>query len=186
MGYQRGLTIPAKIRNQLTPSVAKLLEKDGHGLSFPGGDLVQMRYVKDGVNLGGSYPLSRYGSWNTLFLRAIADNKNLRRTLPNSSSAPSPDKGVLFIARNRKDREQTEYYYSVSYHNASGKPATKTFYCGNDNTMDHVRKKHAELTAWHFRRLYCETLDPSVFSKENTENWAKVKYYDNKKRVEGL
>lgn len=185
MGYQRGLTIPAGIKKQLRQSIIDLLEKDGHGLSFPGGELVQMRYVKDGVDLGGSYPLSRYKDWNTLFLRAISDNKNLRRTLPNSSSAPSPDKGVMFASRTRKDRELDEYYFNVSYKNTNGKAAVKSFYCGNENTMDHVRKKHAELTAWHFRRLYCETLDPTVFSQENTKGWAKFKYYDNMARVEG-
>lgn len=140
MGYQRGLKIPTRIKKQLRTTVVRLLESDGHGLSFPGGDLVQMRYIKDGVNLGGCYPLSRHKDWNTLFLRAIADNERLRRTLPNSSSAPSPDKGVRFVTRLRKGRTLAEYSYAVSFHNAEGKQTTQNFYCGNENTMDHVRK----------------------------------------------
>lgn len=141
MGFQRGLKIPARIKKELTPSIIKLLTKDGHGLSFPGGDLVQMRYIKDGVNMGGCYPLSRYKDWNSLFLKAVADNEKLRRTLPNSSAAPDPDKGVRFISRLRKGRSVAEYYYAVSCQNASGKQTIKNFYCGNENTMDHVRKK---------------------------------------------
>ncbi len=183
VGYQRGLKIPAHIKKQLRLTVVRLLENDGHGLSFPGGDLVQMRYIKDGVNMGGSYPLSRYSDWNSLFLRAIADNEKLRRTLPNSSSAPSPDKGVRFVTRYRKGRNLAEYYYAVSCHNAAGKQTIKNFYCGNENTMDHIRKKHTELTAWHFRRLYCDTLSHEAISKENTKDWAKYKYYDNMKPV---
>jgi hypothetical protein len=172
----RGLTIPLHIRSLLPYSLIKLLEKDGHGISFPSKIAAQMRYVKEGTDMGGSYPLSKYKNWTELLLSIVKRNKELRRIIPNSSYGCSPDKGVSFIARYRKDRDSFEYYYNVSYYTEK-KPSMKSFYCGNENTMSTERRKHAELTAWHFRREYCRDLDPNIFSTENTENWTTQQKY---------
>ena len=172
----RGLTIPSNIKSVLSDSLVKLLEKDGHGISFNSKISAQMRYIKDGVDMGGHYPLSRYSSWEELLLIAIEDNENLRKSIPNSSYGCSPDKGVSFVTRYRKDRDSFEYYYSVSYYN-NNVQKIRSFYCGNENTMSSERKKHAELTAWHYRKEYCKTLDPNIFSEENTKDWSiKNKY----------
>jgi hypothetical protein len=162
----RGLTIPLHIKSLLPYSLIKLLEKDGHGISFPSKISAQMRYIKDGFDMGGSYPVSKYENWTQLLLSAIKSNERLRKKLANSSYGCSPDKGVSFIARYRKDRESIEYYYNVSYYNEE-KQSMKSFYCGNENTMSTERRKHAELTAWHFRREYCRDLNPDIFSAEN-------------------
>jgi hypothetical protein len=96
--------------------------------------------------------------------------------LPNSSRGASPDRGVFLVKRYKKDRDHYEHYWAMSYYDKQV-AKTKVFYCGNDDTVTKARSKHAELTAWHYRRLYCETLEPDVVNLENTKGWQKKKVY---------
>lgn len=171
-----GLTIPAQVKADLPKRLIKTLQEDGHGISFNSEISLQMRYVFEGKDFGGSYPLSKYGTWKNAIMNAMKDNQRLQTQYPNSSRTVSPHRGVRFCERLQKNRTYAQYSYQVHYFK-DDKPAFKSFYCGTENTMSTARKKHAELTAWHFRRLYCEDLDPEVFSAENTKNWQTKKYY---------
>jgi hypothetical protein len=172
----QGLTIPDHITKDLPVELIERLKLDGHGISFPNYMAVQMRYVCNGSDLGGSYPISKYGgSWENALIAAAKDNEELVIMFPNSSRGCSPDRGVFLTKRYRKDRGHYEHYWVMSYYD-NQVAKTKVFYCGIDNTMTMAKKKHAELTAWYFRRLYCETLDPDVVSVENTKGWQKKKF----------
>lgn len=184
MGFKRGLSaIPSHIAEQLSPETLSVITDDAHGISFPDVNLAQMRYVKKGVNLGRSYNIKHFPSWETLILQAVSDCKTLRVTRPNSGARPDPEKGIRFHAQLRPGREYAEYCWIVSFHKLDGTQSQKAFYCGNDNSMSTFRKQHALLTAKHFRRLYCESLDPQVLSSENVKNWQHVCYYNKMKPV---
>lgn len=137
-----------------------------------------MRYIYNNRDLGGSYPLSSFGgSWQKALEAAITDNKYFRKKQPNSQTV-SPEKGVVFCERYRKDRDNIEYYYNVHFYSKEGKSRFRAFYCGNENTLTTERKKHAEKTAWHFRRMYCENLDVKALSRSETQGWQNKRYYD--------
>ena len=171
----RGLTIPKHIKEYLPDTLIEMLENDGHGISFPYDNVVQMRYIKDGKDLGGTYRLSKYGSWVKTLRAAYWRNEFLRDEYPNSAYAPDPKKGVRLATRYR-DKHGDEYSFQVSY-KKDGKATLRSFYFGNENTASTERKKHAEKTAWHFRRKYCETLDPETLSLENIKGWQHTKFY---------
>jgi hypothetical protein len=175
--YKRGLTIPEHVKKTLSRALIKLLERDGYGISFNSNKSAQMRYMFLKQDFGGSYPLSAYKNWQELLLKAMADYEKLGKNMPNGGRYCSPDKGVRYCERIRKDRSYAESSYQVHF-KKDGKSAFKMFYCGNENTMTTERKKHAKLTAWHFRKLYCKDGDPSVFDSANTKNWQTKKYYD--------
>jgi hypothetical protein len=46
------------------------------------------------------------------------------------------------------------------------------------NNLTIEQKKHAEKTAWHFRRMYCENLDMEALSPSKTQGWQNKRYYD--------
>ncbi|HBY86612.1 MAG TPA: hypothetical protein DEO86_12140 [Colwellia sp.] len=175
--YKRpqGLTIPDHIAKDVSIELVERLKLDGHGISFPNYMAVQMRYICNGIDLGGSYSISRYGSWENALIAAAKDNEELVITFPNSSRGCSPDRGVFLVKNYKKSRGQHEHYWVMSY-NDNQVAKTKSFYCGNDKTITKARSKHAELTAWYYRRLYCETLDPDVVSAENIKGWQKKRF----------
>lgn len=177
--YKRpqGLTIPDHIAKVLPIKLIERLKLDGHGISFPNVMAVQMRYLCNGSDLGGYYPISKYGSWENALNAAMKKNRSCWSMFPNSSRGCSPDRGVYLVKNHKKDRGQYEYYWAMSYYD-NQVAKSKSFYCGNDKTMTKARKKHAELTAWYYRRLYCETLDPDVVSLENTKGWQNKKVYE--------
>ncbi len=171
--YGQGLTIPDHIKSTLKRQTIKILEADGHGISFTSVISIQMRYIFNGQDLGGSYPISRYNNdYEATLLRAMADNISCRRNYPNGCRTLSPDKGVTFVerVRDRGGAIYTAFGWSVHY-KKNGKSNFREFYCGTDNTMTTQRKKHAEAAAWHFRALYCENGDADVLSAENIKDW---------------
>jgi hypothetical protein len=172
--FTRGLTIPKHIIS-VPRHLRFLLEKDGHGITFNSNISAQLRYMFNGTDLGGSYPLSRYKSWGELLSKAIKQAVKLRRDYPNCFKA-DPSKGVTFREELKKGRSYSEYSYAVRY-KRDGKLNIKRYYCGSDNTMTTEKRQHAEKTAWHFRRLYCENLDQEILSSENTQGWQTKKYY---------
>lgn len=177
--YRRGLTIPAHIAATLPRDLIKILKKDGHGISFTSDKSAQMRYIYNKKDFGGSYPVSRYGgNWHRLLIAAMADYVRLGQKIPNSARFLSPDKGVRFYERYQKSKGDIAQYSWVIHYKIDGKNRFKALYCGNENTMTTTKKKHAELTAWYLRRLYCESGDPDVFSSENTKGWQHIKLYE--------
>jgi len=177
MNQKRGLSkIPSCIKEVLSPSLIMALEEDGYGISFPDVKFAQMRYLKEKKDYGKIYKIEKYGSWERLLRAAMLDNKRLRKLMPNSSNGPDPTKGVTFRTTKPKGRIYTEYAYIASYINSKGKPAIKSFFCGSERTVTDNMMKKAENAAWHFRRLYCESGDPSVFSKENTRYWRNMSF----------
>lgn len=172
----RSLTIPDHILATLPVGLVNELTVDGHGISFNSDKSLQMRYIYNCKDYGAGYPLSKYGSWENALTIAMKDQEKLVIQYPNSSRGCSSMKGVFLTCRSRKDRQYMEYYWVVSYYD-NQRPKTKVFYCGNDKSITAAKKKHAELTAWYFRRLYCETLDPDMLSFENIKGWQKKKFY---------
>lgn len=176
--YKRSrLTIPEHIAATLPIELLERLKLDGHGISFNSLISIQMRYIYYGADLGGSYLFSRYGSWKAAINAAIDEHDKLAVQYPNLGHGCSPHKGVFFRTRKRKDSETLVYNWVVNFYD-NQKAKVTHFYCGNENTITPERKNHAELTAWHFRRLYCETLDPNVLSRENCKGWQTKQYYD--------
>lgn len=174
----KGLTIPNHILSEIPKDLAEKLFKDGYGISFTEERRVQMRYMFRKMDLGGSYPLSAYGTWELVLRAAIKDNEHLRVRFPNGRKYPSSEKGVSLKVSTKKGRDTLEYSYQIAYKKADGKDGLKALYCGNENTMTTERRIHAEKTAWHLRRLYCKTLDPEVFSNKNTDGWQHKKLYE--------
>jgi hypothetical protein len=174
--YKKGLTIPEHIKNQIPRSLITILEDDAYGISFNSKISAQMRYCFLKQDYGGSYPLSAFAGWETLLLSAMAAYNKLAKAMPNGGRYCSPNKGVRFNEKAPKGKKYLEYSWQVHY-KKNNKSAFKSLYCGNENTMTTERKRHAELTAWHFRKLYCEDGDPGVFSPENTKNWQNEALY---------
>jgi hypothetical protein len=174
--YKRGLTIPEHVKNEIPRSLIETLEDDAYGISFNSKNSAQMRYSFLKQDFGGSYPLSAFDGWEKLLLSAMAAYNKLARAMPNSGRYCDPNKGVRFNERVPKDKKYVEYNWQVHY-KKNNKSAFKNFYCGNENTMTTERKKHAELTAWHFRKLFCDNGDPEVFTPENTKNWQNEAFY---------
>jgi hypothetical protein len=177
--YSKGLTVPVHIKKLLTEEMLAKLEQNGCGISFNSAKSVQMRYVVDGEDLGSNYPMSKYGnSWELAITEAIADNTALAIKHQNSAKYASPKKGVNFrrVVKKGVGKTYVSFAWIVSF-NDNGKNKLKSFGCGGENTMTIRSKKHAELTAWYFRRLYCESGDPSVLSAKSTKNWPSKKYY---------
>lgn len=176
--YKNGLTIPEHIRKTLSAPLLMCLEEDAHGISFNTAISIQMRYVFKGEQKGGSYTLGSYnGSWEEALKKAVRDHDELKIKYPNSARYLSPERGVRFSSRVNSRKHSTVHSFDVNFKD-EGKYKNKAFYCGTDNTITAKRKKHAQYTAWHFRRLYCEKGDPTVFSKESCKDWESTIYYD--------
>src|SRR5690554_7816248 len=58
--------------------VDDLLRETRYGISFPCSSGCQMRFIHEGVDLGGYYSYSLYGGIREAVQAAISDNKKLR------------------------------------------------------------------------------------------------------------
>ena len=174
-----GLTIPDFIKAELTPATIKRLKEHGHGISFNSKNSAQMRYSLDSIDYGGSYPRNAYSCWEKLLLSAMATYNRLSATMPNGQRYAQANKGVYFATRMKAGSDNAEYSYNVSY-KEDGKPKIRSFYCGTENSMSTERKRHTELTAWHFRAQYCEANDPAKISLAAIKGWRNKRYYEGK------
>jgi len=171
------ITIPSHLARPLPMALLAVLQSDSRGYSFNSDTSLQLTYIHDGIDLGGIYPLSKYGSWHKAFSAAYAQQTTLEKIHPINESTFPPLKGVTLLKRRPKNSRIAVYKWRVSYYK-NRVEKTISFYCGNENTVTTKRKRHAQLTALHFWRLYCETLDPKVFSQDNTQGWQHKRYYE--------
>jgi hypothetical protein len=178
-----GLHIPEKFTNKISEDLKKKLMNDGHGLSFLPHNVIQQRFVRDKIDYGRLYKLRDFVSLESLLLDAVANCERLRKKMPHRIDNPDPNKGISLIKRKRNGALKTSYElnYVVSYRTNCDKSFCKKFYVGSytDCISEIAERKfvHAYKTARHFRKLYCEQLDESVFWHVNTENWQNRKYY---------
>lgn len=150
--------------NQMTeiPSaVLDLLEDTRYGVSFPVPSGCQMRFVHEGVDLGGFYAYSQYDGILKAVQAAIIDNKALRdryRRRPDGKRpyrfqrAPHGTTGVVGVSCGpyfdpRRDKEA--YRYQVSWRQNES-PRSKTFHLSASANAD--QHLHAFRTAIQFRK----------------------------------
>jgi len=171
------IKIPPQIARTVPMLLIGILQSDGRGYSFNSDTSLQLTYVHNGIDLGGIYSLSNYGSWYKAWSAAYERKTNLEILYPINESTFPPLRGVRLLKRRRKGCTIAEFKWQVSFYR-NGVEKTKSFYCGNENTVTVQRNRHAELTARHFGKLYCQTLDPEVFSNASTQGWQTKKYYE--------
>ena len=165
--------IPNHVLIELKPETIDKLRYFRFGIYFVSKTRVRLSYIQNGHELGRYYVLKNFMNWEQLINVAISHYQYLSLNHPNRTiNHPrklNPNKGVQFVAK--KKPSNTYYYFKVHY-SCDGISKYSLFSVGTAVTMDMTRMTHAHDTAWYFRRLFCKTKDPSIFSKENKEKLA--------------
>lgn len=158
------------------PDIAHdLLSGTRYGVSFPCDSGCQMRFIHQGVELGGYYAYSTYGGVREAVQAAIADNIALRdqyRRRPDGrrpyhfQRAPHGTTGVVGVScgpYHDPRRESEAYRYQVHWRRA-GVQKSKTFHLSSDATAD--QHLHAFRTALQFRKeweVFLDEFDPTRY-----------------------
>jgi hypothetical protein len=169
----------------ISSTVLDLLEKTRYGVSFPDPTGCQMRFVHEGVDLGGFYAYSKHGGILEAVQAAIADNKALRdqyRRRPDGKRpyrfhrAPHGTTGVVGVSCGpyfdpRRDKEA--YRYQVSWRR-NERPRSKTFHLSASATAD--QHLHSFRTALQFRKEWESLLDE--FDPARYKLWRTHRLYE--------
>ncbi|KMT67061.1 hypothetical protein [Catenovulum maritimum] len=167
---------------KLSPKLQQKLTENTFGISFPSRSGCQMRFVRNGKDLGGFYSYKQWGSVNKAVEAAISKNRQLKALYPisktNRKRKPKPDascgfNGVGFREKLDKRRNKIERFYWASF-KRNGKPAIKTFSLGyKEFSAD--QQLHAYRTAIQFRKEW-ELLD-SEMKEEKYKDWQNKRLY---------
>lgn len=160
--------IPVEVRH--------LLESTRYGVSFPDPSGCQMRFVHDGVDLGGFYAYQKYGGLEQAVQAAIKKNIELRtiyhiksdgrrRIQPKRMARGTT--GILGVAGAKyydSRRDKWAFRYQVSWRQHQ-KPKSKTFHLSYDCSSDQML--HAFRTAIQFRaewEVMANEFDPAKYA----------------------
>ena len=171
--------------SHIPTEVRELLSDTRYGLSFPAPSFCQMRFKRNRVDHGGSYPYSRFGGVRGAVLAAIDDNKALREQfLRKSDGKPafrterrkSGTTGVVGVAGAPYldgRRQIWSWRYQVSWRK-NNRPCSKTFHLALDSTPDQML--HAFRSAIQFRAEYEALL--SEFDPSKYKHWRIRRLYE--------
>lgn len=179
--------IPNHVLIELKPETIDKLRYFRFGINFVSKTRVRLRYMQNGHELGRYYALNNFKNWEQLINVAISHYRYLSLKHPNRTINHqrkklerqrknldlNPNNGVQFIAK--KNSRNVYYYYFKVHYSCNGDAKYALFSVGTAVTMDMTRMTHAHDTAWYFRRLFCKTHDPCIFSKENKEKLAPLR-----------
>lgn len=154
--------------SHIPEEVREILATTRYGISFPYPGICQMRFVHNGVDLGGSYPYSVYDGVVGAVNAAVADNVALRekyRCRPDGKRAyrihrkPHGTTGVVGgscgpYIDSRRGIEA--FRYQVHWRKESARRA-RTFHLSQDASAD--QHLHAFRTAIQFRKEWEALLD---------------------------
>lgn len=164
--------------------VHDLLQETRYGITFPFSSGCQMRFIHQGVDLGGYYSYSKYGGVRESVLAAIRDNVALRtqyRRRPDGrrayhiQRAPHGTTGVVGVScgQYHDPRRDTEAFrYQVHWRRDSQRKA-KTFHLSAEATTD--QHLHAFRTAIQFRKEWEALLDD--FDPTRYKLWRNCRLY---------
>lgn len=171
ISFKKGLSnIPKKIKSKLPPHLVKSLELDGYGISFPESSGLQMRFLRDGKDLGGFYSYLQFGGVKKACEAAISRNMQLRAAIPRIIE--SPFDGVYWVERNDKRKGKIEYTYRVNYKKPDGSKSVRSF--GFGHKMPSPDKQlHGFRTAKLFR--YMDSIGELDYQWFN--RWKHVRLY---------
>lgn len=176
--YNRGIfAFPRKVELALTKTMLDQLKVDGHGVSFPDSSGCQMRFVRDGKDLGGFYSYNLYGGITKAVKAAMSRNQQLRVADRLKGMPTTPTAGVTWVERFDERRKVYEYLYRVFYKKPDGRAAGKSFYLGSGERPSADKQLHAFRTAKLFRhhyQIYGPDLDVTWFNP-----WKEVRLYTN-------
>ena len=174
--YSRGLTaIPPRVQQALSQGTLTKLKVDGHGLSFPENTHCQLRVRRNNENKGGTYSYKEWGTIQKAVDAAMSRCVQLRAASEKERVVEITAKdGVSYYERHCKRDNATRCGYRVSYINAAGKPAGRTFQIGETATAD--RQFHAFRTAKAFRAesgaAGTDGFDPTLY-----DDWRTTRMY---------
>lgn len=149
------MPIPSNVSDLLTPR--------RYGVSFPCATGCQMRFVRNGRDLGGFYSFRQWGGARKAVEAAISRNRNLQAKYRFGSRVkkisplrtPNSNTGVLGVSgqwKYDKRRDHWEWRYQVRWQDRTGKSCSKSFYVPPCSSADWFL--HALRTAIQFRKAW--------------------------------
>ena len=151
VNQNKGLSaIPPKVKALLPSDLISQLSQDGHGLSFPEPTGVQMRFIREGKDLGGFYSYNQCGGVVKALRMAMSRCQQLRVKHP--PKAHSSKDYVHWIERYDRRKGKVEYSYRV-YYNDGTRQLCKSFGFGH-NRPSAFKQLHGYRTARLFHFMY--------------------------------